>query len=63
MQYRINCAASHWRMRKLNEILPKLQEEFERQLNKGRLLELEAHSGTIVDELLEAVSSDSILSS
>lgn len=40
-------------MRKLNEVLPVLQDRFEQELNRGNLLELEAAPETFVDELLE----------
>jgi len=53
VQYRINLAAANWRMTKLNEILPPLQEQFEAALNKGTLLELAAKNVAWVGELLD----------
>jgi len=45
-------------MRKLNEILPRLQEEFEDALNRGDVLELEPGSLKWLDDaLLDAPAS------
>lgn len=48
-------AAAHWRARKLNNILPVLQDKFERSLNQGVLLELDAGAASFVDDLVESV--------
>jgi hypothetical protein len=59
VQYRINLEAAHWRARKLNEILPAVQDKFEQSLSAGVLLELETGFGDTLDELLEAAFADS----
>lgn len=38
VEYRLNLAAAHAKMRKKNEVLPRLQELFEDALNEGRVL-------------------------
>lgn len=44
VQYIINLRAASWRIEKLNEVLPRLQDEFEAALSEGKLLELEPGS-------------------
>jgi hypothetical protein len=52
VQYRINLAAANWRMEKQNEILPRLQEQFEQSLGEGVILELDSGDVSwIQDEL------------
>ncbi len=41
VEYRLNLAAAHAKMRKKNELLPALQEQFENALNQGKLLSFE----------------------
>jgi hypothetical protein len=53
VQYRINLAAANWRMTKLNEILPRLQDQFEVALNKGTLLALESKNVAWISEALD----------
>lgn len=38
VEYRLNLAAAHAKMRKKNEVLPRLQRMFETTLNEGRIL-------------------------
>jgi hypothetical protein len=45
-------AAAAWKARKLNEILPALQTEFEEALSQGTILELET-SGAWINDALE----------
>jgi len=52
VQYKANLAAAHWKMRQLNRILPRLQDEFEAALNNGRLLQLEAGATSWVEDIL-----------
>ena len=53
VEYRLNLAAAHWKLEKKNEILPRLQEKFEKSLNEGVILELEVTAMGAVDELME----------
>ena len=50
--YRANLAAANWKARKLNEILPNLQEQFEQALLEGEVLEL--GPGDWVEDALES---------
>lgn len=47
--YQANLAAAHLKARALNNVLPRLQDEFEAALNRGVILELESGLG-LVDE-------------
>lgn len=58
VMYRINLAAANWRMRKMNEVLPELQEQFEDALNRGQILSLEPGS---MGELTEAAFAEAQL--
>lgn len=42
-------------MRKMNEVLPAIQDKFETALNRGQVLELNAPPGATADDILEAV--------
>lgn len=53
VQFRAHCAASQWREEKLNEILPRLQEQFDLALNKGTVLALEAKNVAWVTDILD----------
>ena len=53
MSYRLNLAAAQWKARKLNEILPELQAQFEGALNQGVILELESGMGDSLEQLFE----------
>jgi len=52
VEYRLNLAAAHWKMRRKNDILPALQERFEEELVKGKLLTLEAGADDWLAELV-----------
>lgn len=55
VQYRCQLAATTWRLNKLNEILPKIQAEFEEALARGVVLELQsADTSWLKDLLVEA---------
>jgi hypothetical protein len=47
--YQANLAAANWKERKLNEILPQLQIQFEAALQQGEILELESSEITFED--------------
>jgi hypothetical protein len=54
---KVHLAAANWKEEKLNEILPRLQDEFEKSLIGGEILEIEASHETWVDEVLQDASS------
>lgn len=39
MEYRLNLESAHYKMRRKNELLPKLQERFEAALTEGKILQ------------------------
>jgi hypothetical protein len=46
-------AAAAWKARKLNEVLPQLQERFEAALNEGTILQLEQSDSSWLNDQLE----------
>jgi methyl coenzyme M reductase alpha subunit len=56
--YRFNFAAATWKARKLNEVLPRLQEQFEEALNRGTILELEASDVSWLEDMLTVEPGD-----
>jgi len=54
--YRANMAAAAWKARKLNEVLPRLQDQFEAALNEGALLELTPGDVAWVRDAFDEVS-------
>lgn len=52
VEYRLNLWAAHAKMRKKNEILPALQDKFERELLKGNVLSLEAGADDWLESLV-----------
>jgi len=49
-------AAAAWKARKLNEVLPRLQDQFEAALNEGALLELTPGDVAWVRDAFDEVS-------
>lgn len=56
MQYKINLAGANWKQDKMNEIMPRLQEEFDAAVAAGDLLGVLATNTSWVDDILGSVA-------
>jgi hypothetical protein len=54
----VNLAAANWRDETLNQVLPRVQDEFEASLNKGVLLELETGAKGFIEAMVEEAVAD-----
>ena len=57
--YRANLAAANAKARVLNEVLPLLQDEFEKSLSKGTLLQLKDGAADLIKRLEDEIRAGS----
>lgn len=55
VEYKLNLAAANAKARLKNEVLPRLQTEFEAALNNGTILELTANAESLVTRLTDEI--------